>query len=482
MNAAIKWLVLLGIAALAMAVRLPRLADRPMHTDETINASIVGGLLEGQPYTYDPQDRHGPALYAAALPIARLAGESTHAQLTERTLRLTPLLFGVLTVIALGLLFRPLGTGPVLAAAVLLALHPLAVFYGRDFIHETGFVFSSLLCLAALMRWPESKVFPVLAGFSAAAMLAFKETAVLAWAAMGAGVLATGLRCFRGTDRPLLRWMLAMLAGVATLILFFTWGGRQMDGPATLLQAIPRFFARAGGEGHEKPFFYFIRLLGGGWSGALFLVIAVGGGITAWRTRSVAWRMVNVHAAVTLLAYSAIPYKTPWLALNAVLPLALLAGHALAAVPRKRMSITLALLLLLCVAMGRDVRRTSFVYAADERNPYAYSQTTEDILRLPDVLRRLLPATKADGRDPVIAVVATDAWPMPWYLRTFPNVGYWQPGMDPGIDADAYITVTSDPLTGPVAAKLAAGWRPEYFGLRPNVLVILWTHQPAAIP
>ena len=45
-----------------------------MHTDEAVNAYIVGQLLAGEPFQYDPQDRHGPALSALALPLARMQG------------------------------------------------------------------------------------------------------------------------------------------------------------------------------------------------------------------------------------------------------------------------------------------------------------------------------------------------------------------------------------------------------------------------
>ena len=35
-----------------------------MHTDESINAYLVGQVLAGEAFRYDPQDRHGPALVA----------------------------------------------------------------------------------------------------------------------------------------------------------------------------------------------------------------------------------------------------------------------------------------------------------------------------------------------------------------------------------------------------------------------------------
>jgi len=66
-----------------------------MHTDEAVNAYIVGQLLAGEPFTYDPVDRHGPLLAALALPLARIQGAKTFSDLTESELRLTTVLAGL---------------------------------------------------------------------------------------------------------------------------------------------------------------------------------------------------------------------------------------------------------------------------------------------------------------------------------------------------------------------------------------------------
>jgi hypothetical protein len=49
---------------------------------------------------------------------------------------------------------------------------------------------------------------------------------------------------------------------------------------------------------------------------------------------------------------------------------------------------------------------------------------------------------RQDGlASPRIAVIAADPWPLPWYLRHFSQVGFWQPGQQGG-KADFYITST----------------------------------------
>ena len=63
--------LLLLAAALALALRSPRLDVRPMHNDEGVNALKFGALWESHAYKYDPQEHHGPTLpYAARFRLA----------------------------------------------------------------------------------------------------------------------------------------------------------------------------------------------------------------------------------------------------------------------------------------------------------------------------------------------------------------------------------------------------------------------------
>jgi predicted membrane-bound mannosyltransferase len=78
----------------ALLFRVVRLDVRPMHHDEANQAVKFGDLLERGEYRFDPNDHHGPSLYYLTLPVARVAGETTLAELSETTLRLVPALFG----------------------------------------------------------------------------------------------------------------------------------------------------------------------------------------------------------------------------------------------------------------------------------------------------------------------------------------------------------------------------------------------------
>ena len=139
-----RWAAFVLVALIGLAVRLPQLEARPMHTDEAVNAYIVGRLLAGEAYTYDPQDRHGPALAALALPLARMQGARSFSELTESKLRVTSVLAGTITILLFGAATEIFGFLPCLLAAVLFTFAPLPVYYDRDFIHEPLFCAASV--------------------------------------------------------------------------------------------------------------------------------------------------------------------------------------------------------------------------------------------------------------------------------------------------------------------------------------------------
>jgi len=473
----IRRAVFFAVALLALAVRLPQLGDRPMHTDEAVNAYLTGELLAGENFHYDPRDRHGPALFAVAEPLAKLLGANSFSELTETRLRLSTVLAGSATVLLFGAGVEIFGFIPSLVAALLFAFAPLPVYYSRYFIHETLFVAATLgLVLSGWRAWQKkSFLSAALAGFCAALMLAGKETAVIHFFAIGGALM--GGWCLKPREKfpPPKIVATALVVFIFTATLLFTWFGRNFSVFADLWHAIPRFAARAGGEGHEKPFWYYPVLLGGGWSGAVILIAAAAGFFRAIRNPASAARFfMAIYALLAFVVYGAIPYKTPWLALNFWLPLAILAGVAVEwwwlATP-KFSSRTFMLLFaaVLGLLIAHDTVGRVFKIPADEKNPYAYAHTGEDLLRLPARLQEL--ARQNQIPNPRIAVVAADAWPLPWYLRQFPQAGFWQPDQDTG-DADFFITTTD------VSVKLAErlkNFRPEFFGARPNVLLILWS-------
>jgi hypothetical protein len=154
----------------------------------------------------------------------------------------------------------------------------------------------------------------------------------------------------------------------------------------------------------------------------------------------------------------------------------LLAGLGSAVLVRsaKRIEMRVAWMLLLLLGaahLGWQAVQAAIPLAADQRNPYAYAQTSPDVLNLTHELENLANADPG-GRQMLVKVMApeSDYWPLPWYLRSFRNVGWWD-----RVPADPWAPVMI------VSAKFKAGLDEHkthlmvrYFALRPQVLVELY--------
>ena len=64
-----------------------------------------------------------------------------------------------------------------------------------------------------------------------------------------------------------------------------------------------------------------------------------------------------------------------------------------------------------------------------------------------------------------------EAWPLPWYLRGFSQVGYWQETDEAGTLEDVPVVISSVEKTDNSLAKLQDTHQGEFFGLRPEVLL-----------
>jgi uncharacterized protein (TIGR03663 family) len=460
-----------------------------MHTDEAVNAYIVGQLLAGDAYTYDPKDRHGPTLAALALPLARLQGAKSFAALTEAELRLTTVLAGTVTILLFGAAVEFFGFVPCLIAGLLFACSPLPVYYDMYFIHESILLAATfgLIVASAYACRKLTAMHAVLAAVCAALILTCKETSILHFFALAAAALAFWLWNLRRSSLAGLLRPKTVLQAFAVFVLIsvalFTWFGSNWRALPALMYAVPNYFARAAGEGHQKPFWYFARLLAGGWSGGSICALAcIGFFLTARKRDPSAYGFLAYYAVFLAIIYSAIPYKTPWLALNFWLPIALFAGLAIeslwrmpARYPALRMMMPGFCILLaawVAVSISHDTRQRVFAHPADESNPYAYAQTSEGLLDLPAEVAELTRQNLLVS--PRIAVIAADPWPIPWYLRHFSQVGFWQPGQQVG-DADFYITSTE---AADQYSNQLQNLRPEFFELRPGVLIVLWPPAP----
>ena len=475
----LHWLVILVAAAVALAFRLPKLERRPMHTDEAVHAVRLGDLLEHGRYDYDPHDYHGPTMYYATVPVARLRGEHTLQELTTTTMRVVPLLFGAGLILLLLCSGHAMERADAAWAALFTAVSPFMVYFSRYYIMEMMFVFFTFAMLLALWRWRQTGklAWAALAGICAGLMHATKETCIITWFSLAVALaVERASRPFEspthGRDARATILAIALACAAAAIVsvtcfsVFFTdWRGV----PQSVLTYL-NYAQRGQGSGHEHPWYSYLEWFAWHRTGKLLwtelAVVALGivGIVRAFRERLAFGKLLAVYAVVMLIVYSAIPYKTPWSMLSLIHALILLAGIGAADLVKRAPRLALPLLLIAAAHLAfQSVRANSARFECDERNPCVYSHTSRDAVRLSERLHQIA-AVSPNGRSMLVKVMAKEYWPLPWYLRDIPNVGYWDKPTDP---AGAAVIITSPEFN----LDFGDDWQTEFFGLRPGVLL-----------
>ncbi|MDH7512062.1 MAG: TIGR03663 family protein [Clostridiales bacterium] len=528
------WLFSLVFVA-GFLFRVTALELRPMHHDEANQALKFGALLEQGEYRYDRTDHHGPSLYYLTWPFARLLAGGTLALQSETTLRLVPACFG-LGAMLLFLLFLPsLGRPAILFSVLGLALSPAMVYFSRFYIQETILVFFLAGFLASLWRYVlrPSAGWALAAGFFAGMMYTTKETSVIAFASAATAFFLTAIykkkkrRSGGGKNREVKsdnpdHWgrkekisklepekenrgkqenrprlsHLAFAVSAALLVVFLLFSSffQNLKGVIDSVLSFKIYFVRAAESTfHIQPWPYYLKTLAfsrqkGGplWSEAFLLALALAGSATAFRPRRSSHpdrsflKFIFFYTVIATALFSLIPYKTPWNLLSFHLGIILLAGAGAAAVfgvCRKVGCRPVALVLLTAgfFHLGWQSYRANFVFPADPRNPYVYAQTSLGYMKLVERVE-FIASAQPDGRKMLIKVVAGpyETWPIPWSLRKFERVGYWQKAGEVTLSDRPALVIASAEEALQLEPFLNNIYRSEYYELRPNVLLVLF--------
>jgi uncharacterized protein (TIGR03663 family) len=478
-----------SVIAGGVFLRFDQLASRPFHCDEATGARITAKRMESGTSQFDPQHFHGPLLSGLAIPICQARGESRWQEMTKGTMRLLPAIAGSLLVLLPLCWRRRWGDGPMLLAAALLATAPLLVYYSRMYIHESLLGLFGILALAAILTKPKFGIPGVFIGL----MFATRETfaiSIIAWLAAG-GLVALGNRAWWTRAAVVGAWqayrlpvLLSVVSAAVTAGYFYSDGLRHMQG---VVDAVRTFFVYKTTPGHDKPFFYYLDFLAvphkaGGiwWYGTPVVVLALIACANTLRRdameekQRLMIRFIAYAAMGHILIYSVIAYKTPWLVVLPWAHVCLLAGFSVFGFASWRRRWQAAVLLLAGLTLFSQVRQTRYAcgrLASDARNPFAYVPTRRDIENVEAWLPQLAAKAPAKTLEP-IAVIGSGYWPLPWYLRAFHTIGYWQ---DPPADLATFPLVFCVPESAEsVMTQLATTHTPLPRGLRANVAVTLF--------
>jgi uncharacterized protein (TIGR03663 family) len=449
------FVLILAVMIAAVALRLPRLGQRPMHGDEAVHAVRFGELLEKNSYRYNPNEYHGPTLNYFTLIPAWLSGIDKFKDLNEFTLRIVPVFFGLLLVLMPLLLIDGLGRSATIIAMVMTAISPAYVFYSRYYIHEMLLVCFTFGVVACGWCYMQSKniAWALLTGIFLGLMHATKETSIIAFASILSALLLTLLIQRRQTNisniikliKPL-HIIVVIVAAVMISILFYSSFFTNPDGIIDSFRAYTTYFNRAGQNNlHIHPWYYYLDILTWmegfekpTWNEDLIVVMAAVGFIIAMVKKGISninftlLRFLAFYTLIMTIAYSAIPYKTPWCLLGFLHGMILLAAVGVAALIKmlqyqwEKLFVGLFLVLFGLLLPAVQAYLGSYKYYADPSNPYVYAHPTTDVFDITRCIEEVAQASP-DGYNIYIQVIcpAGDYWPLPWYLRSFPNVGWW---------------------------------------------------------
>ncbi|MDQ3750451.1 MAG: TIGR03663 family protein, partial [Acidobacteriota bacterium] len=170
------------------------------------------------------------------------------------------------------------------------------------------------------------------------------------------------------------------------------------------------------------------------------------------------------------LAYTIIPYKTPWLAISFTLPMCVIAGYGINELIASRnvlLKIAGGILTIIAIGvLGYQTYDLNFQRYDDDSMPYVYAHTTREFHNLINEIERYAEKS-GKGKDASVEVVSPDYWPMPWYLREYPKAVFHGSLIDTNM---AEMIVASEKQKGELNKRYAAHYKyAGTFPLRPGV-------------
>jgi uncharacterized protein (TIGR03663 family) len=443
------WLSL--VLSVAFLLRIYDIDLRPLHSDEGVNYNFAKNTLEDGFYPYSHENYHGPTFFFALTASLFFGGSS------ELSLRAPSIVFGVLMLLSLIPLRVIAGRLFVLVAASLLALSPGMVFYSRYAIHEMLFVLLSLNFAIYIYRWfLNRKRFDLFFSIFALSLLAStKETFIISLFCVSCGLfLSFSLKDMgRTIAENIVSLTLAFLMSLFCLVANYTSFFRYWEGLSEFLKSLPQWFGRGTGDSaHFKDISYYfsdILLLSEPyivWGIPLCLLLSIRsfvGGDEKTKSPKVYKNHFQYFllgwSVSSILVYSFIPYKTPWLVLNIVLPAVLLVSFYLSYCLNSKsffvrtVGLSYFVLSITCALSNtahfnfRTLRLPGLSGVITggipygKGNPFSYVHTSRGMLHLVDDVESYWESSP----EAKVLVATKHVWPLPFYFREKPGqVGY----------------------------------------------------------
>lgn len=331
---------IITLTLFAAILRLYDLEKRVFHHDEAAVGHFTYQLFTNGVYSYNPAF-HGPFLYYATSPIYSLLGDTIFSS------RLLPAIFGVLMVPLVFALRDRIGRRGAIIAAFFLAISPSFLYYSRFFRNDIFVTFCMLAAIICILKYHDTRNLFCTAGagmflgLSAAA----KENTYIYIAIFASYLIFTCLQDILSRNlknhptkksRQPLKSIKKQYKGIITILtsflvvyaLFYTdFFSNPQQFTSSFESAVTHWYNMHTTKRISGPPYFYIPIL------LLYeLPIVIFAAIGAlqpvkkpdrFKTFLIYWTLTS------LVAYSYLGEKVPWLTIHILLPMILLASTTL---------------------------------------------------------------------------------------------------------------------------------------------------------
>jgi uncharacterized protein (TIGR03663 family) len=399
---------------------------------------------------------------------------------------------------------RTAGLVALIAGVVLVVSSLVAVYKPQTFRGALLFIIlGAIVVVQSLWKYDGKRsIYLLLAAISAGMLFASKETALVSVIVLGIALTTTAVyfrfrqdltggskkkRRAVGGDERWLPTAIEKLGGISHIgiavlvsfavfvfinVLFYSSFFTNTKGVADSLQTF-MIWAKTGKQEHVHPIYqhaYWLILME-----APVVMLGLIGAFLAVMFAKNRFALFAAQWAFGLLAaYSIVPYKTPWLALNFIVPLAVIGGYGVNELyswgrEKEQWFVYLMVVGLLAISAYQTIR-LNFYHYDDEKFVYVYGHTYREFLPMVDEINRI--AQQTGLREEIgIAVLSPDYWPLPWYLNDYKRIGYF--GKVAPTNSELIIINTTQEID--LASTIQGRYRRvNSYPLRPGVMLVLY--------
>lgn len=207
----------------------------------------------------------------------------------------------------------------------------------------------------------------------------------------------------------------------------------------------------------------------------VLILSALGTLIAFFKARHRFAMFAGLWAFGLFLAYTLIPYKTPWLALSFILPMCVIAGYSINELVNSPAGLQKVLGIILGIfaaaILAFQTYNLNFIHFDDEEMPYVYAHTKRGFLELINQIEYYAEKS-GKGKEATIEVVSPDYWSMPWYLKDYKRANFHGQLVD--ANTAEMIVAKKDAQEAEVISRYAAHFKlAGEYPLRPGVDLLL---------